>query len=495
MKLAFFPLPCLAVLGCLAATVRAQEPPAPAGEEESVERSQGGETREEGGGDQERKGEEQHADPPQGQSGANGDVVPPAPAPAPGPAEIPANPAGEEPNVATRPAVTWPLDPEAIGAHLREIAGRYPALASLHTIGRSSRGREIQALFLTDGNSGPARSKPMLLVVDFQGAAQCGSEAAVELAWRTCERFAADERVRGLLGKTALVIAPALDPDGRASPPEAAPEVFFDRNFPLGWQPQTLRAGAGKISLSQPETLAVVRFLSELEHVAIVLGIAVPQLSSGLYAGAELPPEDREVFLKLCTALGESGGPPAVPWFELGSPGGGFFDYCYQARGIYPLALAPPAEAEIPGALTAWLAASAERALDCLALLPRVEVLQEGLQRLAGDLWQLDVRIGNAGIVPTLSVLARRRERGDDISFSLQGAKLVATARRAPGGASYLDASFPAEQRSSALSCGTLAGGEERWLRLILEAASGTRIELLAGATWAGAAHLEVALP
>ncbi len=439
------------------------------------------------GGEQQAPGPSSAENPAAGQP-ADQTAPPPATGVLPQVTEPP-TPAPEAP---ARPAVPWPLDADALDRHMRDIAARHAGIAVLQTIGRSAGGREILALVLTDPVGGPAQTKPALLVVDHQPTPG-GAEAAVELAWATCERFNVDERVRALLAESTLLIVPALDPDARATP--SLPRVVFDRNFPIGWQPESLRPGAGRISLSQPETLATARYLSKLEHVALIVGVAAPQGSSGIYAGADLPLEDREVFQRLCAALEVSGLPPVLPWYELGSTGGGLFDFAYQALGMLPLALPPPSEEQLaPESRAAWVASTVERSLACLPLLPRVRISQEGLEKLANDLWQLDVRISNSGLLPTLSVLARRREQQRDVSLGLGGAKLVATAQRPSASASYLDASFHATD-AAALSCGTLAGGEDRWLRLILEAGSGTQLELTGDSGWAGSARLRVTLP
>jgi hypothetical protein len=351
----------------------------------------------------------------------------------------------------------------------------------------------------------------MLLLVDHQGRASCGPEAIVALAWELAREFERDDAVRALLSTATLILAPALDPDVRreaivapslaATSAEPAPTVpaaapsgaRFERNFPSGWQPEALRAGSGRVSLSKPETLTAARFLAGLGGCALVLGFT-PQLAPGApYAGAELPDADRAVFLRLVAALELPGARPVAPWFELGSGGGSFLDFAYQARGVFPLALVLPGEEELARSGTgAFFAEVHGRVRAALALLPRLEVSQEGLERLAPDTWQLDLRLHNGGVVPTMSALARLREVRTEVTLELSGAKLVATARRPAQGSDYTD---PAFQVRPPLTAGTLAGGEERWLRLWLEAGSGADVSVLASSTWAGRAGLRLSLP
>jgi zinc carboxypeptidase len=403
---------------------------------------------------------------------------------APAPAVEPARPAP--------PAVTWPLTIEGIEQHLRGIAAAHPGVAALEVVGKSAGGREILALRLGTRGDGQPAERPVLLLADHQGPTSAGPEAMLTLAWQVAEEFERDENVRMLFSRATLVLAPALDPDARAVGAVRA-GVHFERNFPSGWQPESMRPGSGRTSLSQPESLAAARYLANLKGCAVLLGFVPPAPRGAPYAEAELPAADREVFAKLCAALELAGSQPLVPWFELGSPGGTLFDFAYQARGIYPLAFVLPAEDELAaGGMPAFTAEVSARVLRCLTLLPRVELEQEALERLASDTWQLDVRIQNVGIVPTSSALARHRDPLADVALRLDGAKLVATAKKPSSAAAWTDASF---QARPSLSGGTLAGGEGRFLRLILEAGPGVEVRVTAASLWAGSDLLQLTLP
>lgn len=499
----------LALLAAFAPVRVGQEPPPVEGgeggqEEQEKKDDEKQEEKEEKEEQQTDQGERQDPEPapaPEGQEPPSESVPPPVPAETAGAgAAAPGSsaPASEPPRPA-RPAVVWPLDAAGIALHLRGIAETHPTVAALEVLGHSRSGLEILALRLGVREEQPGGAKPVLLLIDSQGVASAGPEAMLELAWVLAGEFESDERVRALLTRTTLVLAPALDPDARASvtPGGASDDghaaVRFERNFPSGWQPESVRAGSGRVPLSQPETMAAARFLTNLDGCAVLLGFASAAPRGVPYPGAELPAADREVFLKLGAALELEGASALVPWFELGTGGGALADFAYQARGIYPLFFTLPAEEELAaGGLAAFRAQLVARVERCLSLLPRVEVAQEGLERLASDTWQLDVRIQNVGIVPTSSALARHRDAPADVSMRLEGAKLVATARKPQSNAPYTDASF---QVRTPLSGGTLAGGEGRWLRLFLEAASGTEVRVTASSPWAGSSAVVLTLP
>src|SRR4029077_7131153 len=141
---------------------------------------------------------------------------------------------------------------DALTTHLRGIAESHPEVAALTTLGQSAGGREILALERGARAETASDARPVLFLFDYQGASSAGPEAMVALAWQLADDFGHDERVRALLAQTRLVLAPALDPDLRAAEPAAtdAPaaaarrtRVCFERNFPSGWQPESLRAG------------------------------------------------------------------------------------------------------------------------------------------------------------------------------------------------------------------------------------------------------------
>ena len=487
----------LLLLLSLASSSAAQDPSPPPPAPEEAREGDAGQQADESSGEAKPAAEA----PPATQEAVQ--EVPPAPAPetgvigadlsvldpAPAAESVPAPAPG-------RPAIAGPLAIDEIEKGLRDIAALHPEVARLEVIGRSAGGREILVLSLSDHASGPSTEKPGLFVVDHQAAPGIyGAELALELAWTTVERFASDESVRALLRETTLVIAPALDPDVRV-PGAPAETVLFDRNFPLGWQPETVRKASGRYPMSRPETRAAAQFLERQHHLVLALAVAQARPSPRPFPGAELPLEDREVMSRLAAIGDPAAGPRLLPWHELGSPGGGFLDYAYQARGIYPLAFALPSDEELASAgLAGWLRAASEKAGLLLALLPRLSIEQDGLERLAPGLWQVDIRIKNQGKVPTLSTLGARRAKNGEIAIGLTGAKLVATARRALGGAAYQDASFHESPSGGLVRGGTLAGGEERWFRLVVEGEPGSTLALSGASTWTAGAQLSLVLP
>ena len=199
-----------------------------------------------------------------------------------------------------RGRIDRPLYAEDIAASLTALARAHPRLTVLESIGVSDQGREIQVLTITDPETGPAAVKPGLLAAGFEPpGTTAGAEAVLAFGWTLLERAEEDPEVALLLQDHAVLLAPALDPDARAENTsddfERGSPVSFDRNFPLGWQPDTLRPGSGAFPLSKRETLAVAEFLDRHPTLVLIVGGArAASEGSRPWAGAELPQGGRE---------------------------------------------------------------------------------------------------------------------------------------------------------------------------------------------------------
>ncbi len=381
---------------------------------------------------------------------------------------------------------------EEIAQALADLAATEPDFARLDSIGKSQAGREISVLVLSDAKSGAPAEKPSVFFAGFRAAPSTfGAEAVLAVARSLLE--GGPEAIRARLAGRSVYLAPALDPDVRAAG-AGEPAILFDQNFPLGWQPHTLRPGSGVYPLAIPESLAAARFLAEGRNIALIVGVTpIPQERRAPWKGAELPEADRSVLESLVRPSAGSEEALLVPWSELGSRGGGFLDYAFQALGIFPCAFREGEDLQDPEALEKWLAAVAIAGQDLLDALPRLRIEAEGLQQLAPGLWQLDVAIRNAGRLPTLSQLGGMRKVPGTLRLSMSGAKLVATAHRPAGGGPFQAARLSPTD-DLVLGQEVLGGGETRWVRLIVEGAPGSSLELVGSSVRAGRASLSVSL-
>ena len=366
-----------------------------------------------------------------------------------------------------------------ISGVLRRIERDHPDWARLESLGTTRGGREVPLLTLSDFSSGSPVDRPALLLLEESGSSAAGSEALTRFARSLLEQAEGDPAVLGLLQRVAILIAPVPDPDALAEP--GLPEVRFSRNFPLGWQPETLSEGAGYRPLSLQGSRALARLLQRERRLALVIGVS-PDLRPGRpYAASELPEPDRLLYDALSVRLRapEIG---LLPWSRLASPGGSFLDTAYQACGVpgFGLALRSPDPRPFP-----------ERALavvrELVGRLPRIELTLEEPRRLGSGDWQVDVELHNPQVMPTLSALGLARHVPAEAWLSLEGALLVASSTRRSGESGVFDETrFPEPSDELRLPLGVLQGGETVRVRLIVSGETGSTLELHARAPRAG---------
>lgn len=447
---------------------------------------------------------------------------------------------------------------DEINQALEAIAARAPHLTKLESIGTSAQGKPLRVLTLSDPAGGKPEDKPAILMLDYSSQGNsCGAETAlafVQTLLDEAARAAAREKAgkpvgegfpglrdvtpadlqaamdeygqdlggflggsdpRQILRDFTVIIAPALDPDGRAPAllNTNQDEVEYDLNFPLGWRPDSLRPGSGHYPFSKPETQALAAYLAACPNLALVLGIidGEARIEQNPWPGSALPAGDREVFRKLggigflsaaAVERQDAGLRPSgvlAPWGSFGSQGGGLFDYAFQRFGIYPVAWSPPvlsADALVSQAeyFSSSVRAMALQSVTLLGALPRIRIEKDGLLELAPGLWQLDLAVRNSGVLPTLSSLGEMRRVSGDMRLILSGAKLLATGLREGDHAAFQVVQLESSGNMVSMGEAILGSGETRWLRLVLEGEQGSPIELVGSAARGGATHLKFTL-
>ncbi|MFA9444604.1 M14 family metallopeptidase [Egicoccus sp. AB-alg6-2] len=107
------------------------------------------------------------------------------------------------------------LDHAEVTDLLRAWADACPELVELSCAGRSHEGRELWLLTLTNRTTGPASSKPALLVdANVHANELTAAFAALHLVHRLLDGHGDDPRVTRLLDTRALYVLPRINPDG-----------------------------------------------------------------------------------------------------------------------------------------------------------------------------------------------------------------------------------------------------------------------------------------
>ncbi len=505
----------LFVLLALGLQDEAEESPAPATSEqgevataEQVEEAQGaGEkqaeetkkvepVRQEEGGEIPAEGEA--AKPADGQ----GETRAVAPAPTSEPA--PALDAGSSDEFGFPTAAGWTvtgaLTTEELQLRTRELAASSQGWAKYESLGTSREGRELGLLVIAEP-SGPAGERPGLFFFDVGvNPDGRGGEAILDLARDLLAALGTDASLRTLLGDVTVYLAPALDPDARSAREGPAADAarrrrtVFDRNFPVGWRPSSLRPGAGDVPLDKPECMAVVQFLLSHENLVVALEVlSEERLQAAEASDPRIAVTDRIVFRALTHADGAESA-RLVGWSAIRSAGGGIFDYAYVACGLFPFGLVQPDALE-GEALGSWFDGVGREVRRLGEELPRVSWREVGFERLATNLWQLDVALENRGALPSLSATARALHRCDDLRVTLEGARLVAAARRESGARDFVAVPVRALPKGFGVEAPHLEGGESRTLRFVFETAAGVEVRLRGAAPWVRPFELRRSVP
>ena len=107
-------------------------------------------------------------------------------------------------------------NPDEVNQVLKDLAARYPQLATLQTIGKSASGIELYVLEIAAPSSAglnPAARPAVLVSANIEGSHLIGSEAALHLARKLLAVSESDAKLKGLLEKRTIFIAPLLNPD------------------------------------------------------------------------------------------------------------------------------------------------------------------------------------------------------------------------------------------------------------------------------------------
>lgn len=100
-------------------------------------------------------------------------------------------------------------------AHLNGLAGAYPELTSLDSLGQSWQGRDIWCMTLTNPATGSADSKPAFYIDGHIHAEEVAtSQTALYTIWYLLENYDTDPQVTWLLDHMTFYIIPRINPDG-----------------------------------------------------------------------------------------------------------------------------------------------------------------------------------------------------------------------------------------------------------------------------------------
>jgi hypothetical protein len=379
---------------------------------------------------------------------------------------------------------------EQLQAALESLAGAYPELLRLESMGRSRGGRELWVVTLAARDGAEPSARGALLVVGGRGSDDPhGVEMALFTLYDLVLNHARDPAVAELLRSATVYFVPCLDPDGRArllEPPgdTATPprRAQLDRNFPAGWSPWQEGAG-GAYPLSEPEARALAEFLQAHPNVAIVQAYA--QAAAGASEGAE-----GELHSEVSSRAAQQLEQPELlrSAAQVARPGGSLLAHAVDERGAlgFVSLVAGRGPERLPQVQE--LFGLARRAAGHTMLLgralPRLEIAAPVVTRLRNELWQVDVQVSNAGLLATAGTAARARRLVEAPRFELAGGQLVAAAVGAEGD----EGLRPLPRPAAAFSLPEIPGDGRVQLRLVVAAPADSELSLAVSAPRSGRA-------
>ena len=107
-------------------------------------------------------------------------------------------------------------DHAGLTAILVRLNRAFPELTRLHSIGKSSQGRQIWCLEVTARNIGEPDRKPgMYIDGNIHGNEVQTGETVAYTAWYLCHQYGRLEKVTALLDERVFYLLPSINPDGR----------------------------------------------------------------------------------------------------------------------------------------------------------------------------------------------------------------------------------------------------------------------------------------
>lgn len=144
-------------------------------------------------------------------------------------------------------------------AKLKSLVAKYPHLASLSSIGKSVRGRDLWLLKISDNVTTDELEPEFKYISSMHGDEITGRELMIQFAEELLTKYGSDARLTNLVNNTEIFIMPSMNPDGSDLHQRAnANGVDLNRHFPEATRNDP-NSSAGK----QPEVAAIMALTAQ----------------------------------------------------------------------------------------------------------------------------------------------------------------------------------------------------------------------------------------
>ncbi|MBY0516954.1 MAG: succinylglutamate desuccinylase/aspartoacylase family protein [Bacteriovoracaceae bacterium] len=143
---------------------------------------------------------------------------------------------------------------EQVKAKLVDLANKYPQIARLSVIGKSSQGRDLMVMKISD-NVGVDEVEPEFKYISsMHGDEITGRELTLQLIEEMLSKYGKDQTITDLINNSELFVMPSMNPDGSELHQRAnAQGQDLNRNFP-----EAVRNDPNSSAGRQPETKAIM---------------------------------------------------------------------------------------------------------------------------------------------------------------------------------------------------------------------------------------------
>jgi carboxypeptidase T len=242
---------------------------------------------------------------------------------------------------------------------LFNLAGQYPNIAKLVSLGRTTEGRTIWNLRIS-GDMATASQRPGVFYVGGHHAREHLSvEVPLMFAEHLLKNYATDARIKKLVDSRDIHIVPALNADGlefdiatgtyqywrknRRDNKDRTYGVDLNRNYGYQWgtggssKRTNDETYMGTSAFSEPETQAVKAFIEKNVNINIVLSFHTFSeliLYPWGHKNGPMEPTDQRVHEKLANAMAKWNGYKPQPSSDLYIASGDLTDWTYGAHKI-----------------------------------------------------------------------------------------------------------------------------------------------------------------
>ena len=175
--------------------------------------------------------------------------------------------------------------PDDVTAILEKAASDFPELATVQSIGKSTEGRDIYAIRLTDSFTTPDEGKSVVLFDAMHHAREVMTpEIALDIIDKLTTGFASDPQVQKWLQQNEVWVVPMVNPDGNnrvwnssnmwRKNTRGGYGVDINRNYPYRWGACKGSSGSarsetyrGPSVASEPETQALMNLTKQIQPV------------------------------------------------------------------------------------------------------------------------------------------------------------------------------------------------------------------------------------